>query len=510
MKNKQRGFVGIILTIILVLIGGGTYFYLINTSKINYEEQLAILGPKGISNLLNQNSTGSSGIQKEISKKILNESGDTQERIGLARILGESNTAEALETLSKVIFTTKNEELYRNSVEQLSRMSDASSEEESKQMTDIAIASYKKSAEKPELYYLFGGIIAKLGESNGVNFLRNEAIKGGLTISLLNTSKNESAKVSMELSKSIRGRLSVPTLANSLQINDPNSTEFIWSGQALSSIQFQEGAEALLNWSKNAPDNCAELAAIWLSGFRDSHSIDVMLALDISNTQYVSQKVKNEVMGAVKNYKKQYQSLINTPAPEKIDSATQKIKILKMIEDKIQNDTITIDDHVKFLAAFTILGDEKITNQWNIFITSSDMETAKKNKDILIYMLSDKKQVPKILTISIDQVRKNIIGKWQMVNDNQYLITYMGDGTYQNEGNSFNYGTWKLLTNLKEEKDAASFERELPNSVYLKINEYSNDKYLSPMYYAVSISDTENLKYDYLGTSKSFSFKRIK
>ena len=391
MKNRQKGFIGIVAIILIafVVIGGGTYFYFTNASKSNYDEQLLVLGPKGISDMLNQGGAGSSGIQKEISKRILNESGDIGERVGLARILGESNSPEALATLAKVVFTTKNTELYRSSVEQLSRMGSANSEQQAKQITDVAIESYKNSTQKPELYYLFGGIIAKLGQPEGVNFLRGEAIKGGSTTSTLNASENKSAKTAMELSEAVKGRLAVPILANSLKINDTNSTEFIWSGQALSSIAFAEGATALLEWSKNSPDSCAELAGVWLGGFKDSHSIGVMLATDTSNIQFKSQKVKNEVLKAVTNYQKQYQSL-STSTSEKVDLEAQKAKILKMIKDKIQNDTITLDDRVQFLAAFYALGDEKITKQWNLFITSPDAETAQKNKDILFSMLSGK------------------------------------------------------------------------------------------------------------------------
>jgi hypothetical protein len=392
MRNTQRGFVWIVVMVIiaLALIGGGTYYYLANASKNNYDEKFQILGAKGISNMLSQNQEGSNEIHKEISKRILNESGDTGERIGLARILGESNSPDALATLTQVVFTTKNLELYNSSVEQLRWMGSTNSEQQAKEMTGVAISSYINSDKRPELYYPFGWIIAKLGEPDGVKFLMDEAIKGGSTISLLNASENESAKTAMELSNVVKGRSSVSILAESLKINDINSTEFIWSGQALSSIQFKEGATALLEWTKNAPDSCAELARIWLANFRDSHSMGVMLGFDVSNFQFKSQKVREEVSKAVSNYQNSYPSLSTPSISENNNKENKKAKILKMIKDKIQNNTITIEDRVLFESEVRALDDEKITKQWNLFTTSPDLETAEKNKDILSSMLSDK------------------------------------------------------------------------------------------------------------------------
>jgi hypothetical protein len=75
----------------------------------------------------------------------------------------------------------------------------------------------------------------------------------------------------------------------------------------------------------------------------------------------------------------------------KIDSKAQKAKILKILKDLKQDGVISFDDRVQLETGIRSLGDEAIVKQWNIFIASLDKETAQKNKDILISMLSGKK-----------------------------------------------------------------------------------------------------------------------
>jgi len=320
MKNKQKGFIGIplIILIALVIAGGGFYAYT-NYSKARYEEMVA--NPKNFSNLLSEGGMDAEFMQKEIAKRILNESGNEGERIGLARILGESNTPRALATLIKVIQSTKNQELYRGVVEQMSRMGYANSSEQAAQMTIEAKKGWETIAQldgsNEGLYYIYGAILAKLGEPDGISFLRSEAVRGGSTISELNSSNDVPAKVAMEVSLAVQGQSSVLILADALKRNDPNSTEFVWSGQALSSIGYEEGASALVKWSQTAPDSCAELAGKWLGNFKDSHSVEFMKGFS-PLLKFESQKVKDVVIKASENYSSYPSVSLNTEIQNKL------------------------------------------------------------------------------------------------------------------------------------------------------------------------------------------------
>ncbi len=82
---------------------------------------------------------------------------------------------------------------------------------------------------------------------------------------------------------------------------------------------------------------------------------------------------------------------VETTITVKLDSKAQKTKITKMIKEKINNGTVTFEDRVEIEIEIRTLHDEKIYEQWRIFMDSPDIETAEKNKDILISMLSGKK-----------------------------------------------------------------------------------------------------------------------
>ena len=282
----------------------------IYTEPSKYDAQIVGSASKGISARLGQSAKGSAEIQVEFAKRLLNESGNIGERISLARVLGESGTSEALATLTRAIFTTKDSELFRSIIEQLSRMGRAKSSQQAAQMTfEIkkgweAVATYEDSKRNLSLYYPFGGILAKLGDPDSVRFLRSEAVRGGSTISELKSSNNIPATVAMEASNGVKGLSSISILTDSLLLNDPTLTEFVWSGQALSSTGYKEGASALVEWAKTAPDSCAPLVEKWLSGLRDSHAHAYMKEINTigKSIEFKSPVVKDAVLKVASKY----------------------------------------------------------------------------------------------------------------------------------------------------------------------------------------------------------------
>lgn len=455
MKNKQKGFLGTAtLIIIAIILAGGAYLYFTGVSKNNYDEQLAVLGAKGISNLLREDGDGASGIQKEITKRILNESTDIGEKIGLARILGESNTPEALATLSKVSFTTKDSELYRSVIEQMGRMGSTDSEQQIKEMTKVAKDSWGMVAKleevNPKLYYVFGSILAKLGNSDGINFLRSEAIRGGSTISALNSSGNISAKIAMDFSSMVQGRESISILTESLKINDPTSTEFVWSGQALASIGYEEGASALIEWAKNAPDSCGELAEIWLGNFKDTHAVEVMRGFS-PLLKFQSQHVKDQVKKVAKKYQISY-------------SITSS-------DVEVQKNTITDNEKINYAGKYT-------------FTETGVQSTSKLAEYLLVIYKNDtvSKNVLHIYT-DINEYKSTEILNIQAVDENGTLKIIFDSYNEDNSHSAFQKGdTLFTLIAIGENKFKINWNKMTPK-IY-QIEDLTNNFFVKHSYLA--------------------------
>jgi hypothetical protein len=117
----------------------------------------------------------------------------------------------------------------------------------------------------------------------------------------------------------------------------------------------------------------------------------------------------------------------------------------------------------------------------------------------------------KNIILNVDETKKNIVGKWGSVDKGaptSYMIIFRGDGTYQVDVNSgVEYGTWQILENLRNEKDADDIQRDVPNGVYLKLT-YNGEL---PLYYMIQKSDANNIKYIYMsGTASAAVFDLVK
>ena len=90
------------------------------------------------------------------------------------------------------------------------------------------------------------------------------------------------------------------------------------------------------------------------------------------------------------NLKKQDEATI--AESQKIESRLQTAQFMKMFIDKVlgTNGTIAFEDRVKLEADIRALGDDTLVKQWDVFVTSSDSETAQQSAVRLMSMLSNR------------------------------------------------------------------------------------------------------------------------
>jgi len=90
------------------------------------------------------------------------------------------------------------------------------------------------------------------------------------------------------------------------------------------------------------------------------------------------------------NLKKQDEATI--AEAQKIEVRLQTAQFMKLFIDKVlgTNGTIAFEDRVKLEADIRALGDDTLVKQWNVFVESSDSETAQKSAVKLMSMLSNR------------------------------------------------------------------------------------------------------------------------
>lgn len=90
------------------------------------------------------------------------------------------------------------------------------------------------------------------------------------------------------------------------------------------------------------------------------------------------------------NIKKQDEATI--AESQKIEARLQTAQFMKLFIDKVlgTNGTIAFEDRVKLEADIRALGDDTLVKQWNVFVESSDSETAQKSAVKLMSMLSNR------------------------------------------------------------------------------------------------------------------------
>lgn len=278
--------------------------WVVYTQSPPADRQARALTAKALSNRLAQSGAGSREIHAEISQGLLDESGNLSERVGLSRILGESNTPEGLATLTAVGLGTRNSALFRAVLEDLDCIGSPGTPQHGRALAAVAQSSWEAivPGENPTqlLYSALGKILAKVGDPGAIRFLRVEATRGGLTITALEATGSESSIAAMNASWQVRGAAIVPVLTDALSKSDPSATEFIWSGQALASLSRPEATSALIEWARIAPDLCADTAAAWIGAVRDSRSRALVreLAASGDDLQFASSRVKEAVLAS--------------------------------------------------------------------------------------------------------------------------------------------------------------------------------------------------------------------
>ena len=285
-----------------VLTLGG--LWALYTQPAGVDPQTRAQAAKWISEKLGEAVSGSEDLQQKIAAKLLNEAGDEGERLGLARILAESNTPEGLSTLVNAVLSTRNPALQRSIIEQLGRMGSGRSPEQVAAMTQVAVNGWQRIPERPDLQpgllSVMSGLLAKFGDPEGISLLRTQAVQGGATLAEFENKANDASIVAMNSSLKVQGPQSIPLLKGALQKSNPTSTEFIWSGQALASMGRPEATAALIEWAKVAPDSCAETAGAWIGAVRDSrsHALVSELAASGAQMQFASSRVKQAVLAS--------------------------------------------------------------------------------------------------------------------------------------------------------------------------------------------------------------------
>jgi hypothetical protein len=76
----------------------------------------------------------------------------------------------------------------------------------------------------------------------------------------------------------------------------------------------------------------------------------------------------------------------------KTEERLKTARFMKLFIDKVlgTNGTITFEDRVKLENDIRVLGDNNITNQWELFVNSVDSESAQRNAILLMSMLMSK------------------------------------------------------------------------------------------------------------------------
>lgn len=74
----------------------------------------------------------------------------------------------------------------------------------------------------------------------------------------------------------------------------------------------------------------------------------------------------------------------------KTEARLQKSRFMKLFVDKVlgTNGTISFEDRVKLEADVRALGDQNLTAQWEVFVSSTDSETAQQSAVKLMSMLA--------------------------------------------------------------------------------------------------------------------------
>lgn len=266
---------------------------------------------KWLSERLAESASGSMDVQQKVAAKLLDEAVDEGERLGLARILGESNSPEGLSTLVDAVLSTRNPVLQRSIIEQLGRMGGRRNPEQVSAMAEAAVNVWQRIPERselePALLSVVSGVLAKLGDPVGISLLRTQAVQGGNTLAEFDGKASDASLAAMNASLQVRGPQSVPLLTAALLKSDSTSTEFVWSGQALASMGRPEATSALIEWAKGAPDSCAETAAAWIGAVRDSrsHALVRELAASGAQMQFASSRVKQAVLASADKLAKQ-------------------------------------------------------------------------------------------------------------------------------------------------------------------------------------------------------------
>lgn len=77
---------------------------------------------------------------------------------------------------------------------------------------------------------------------------------------------------------------------------------------------------------------------------------------------------------------------------QKTEERLKVSKFMKLFVDKVlgTNGTISFEDRVKLESDIRSLGDEQLVKQWEVFVASTDSDTAQKNAVLLMSILMNK------------------------------------------------------------------------------------------------------------------------
>jgi len=107
--------------------------------------------------------------------------------------------------------------------------------------------------------------------------------------------------------------------------------------------------------------------------------------------------------------------------------------------------------------------------------------------------------------MTVDAIFTNMIGSWQSLDDNRYILVLREDNTYEDkyEDKLVGDGTWSLFTDPVAQ--GVDIETSFQNSVFLEKKESSTGELF---YYNIGVANQEELTITYL-LGDVLRFKRI-
>lgn len=171
-------------------------------------------------------------------------------------------------------------------------------------MSDRAIEAWRvfvaQSVAPEGIFSALAGVLARSGDAQAIGFLQVEAVAAGRDLSRATAAEIAASLAALTAAREVRRETVVEQLGLTLGLGSSRDLSFIWAGEALANLGEPSALEALIQWSREAPDQCAPLAARWIAQARDTRSQRLLRSYYHSGLgAYESAAVQRAVFAAV-------------------------------------------------------------------------------------------------------------------------------------------------------------------------------------------------------------------